>query len=180
MVQTAAPTRKITSRQITSRRPGDRHLSLYRPGVYESPATSVRLVGAETSPRRHAAPVRRPAGATRSRAWAGHRLDPAVYRRRRLLAAGLFLLAIAAALILAQLIQAGIGGGPLTTTDAAAGPVVPAGTTSYVVRPGDTLWSIAASIDPKGDERPLVDALTRETGGAPLYPGERLAIPARW
>ena len=179
MVQTAAPTRKITSRQITSRRSGDRHLSLYRPGTYESPATSVRLIGSQTSPRRHPAPPRRPVAA-RSRAWAGHRLDPAVYRRRRLLAAGLFLLAIAAALILAQLILAGIGGGPLTTTGAAAGPVVPAGATSYVVRPGDTLWTIAASVDPKGDERPLVDALTRETGGAPLYPGERLAIPARW
>jgi nucleoid-associated protein YgaU len=175
MVQTAAPTRKITSL-----RPGDRHLSLYRPGICESPATSVRLVGSQISPRRHTAPVRRLAGASRSRAWAGHRLDPAVYRRRRLLVAGLFLLAIAAALILAQLIQAGIGGGPLTTTAAAAGPVIPAGATSYVVRPGDTLWTIAASIDPKGDERPLVDALSRETGGAPLYPGEHLAIPARW
>ena len=108
------------------------------------------------------------------------RLDRAVYRRRRLMAGGLLLLAIAAALILVQLIQAGIGGGPLTTTGAAAGPgMVPAGATAYVVRPGDTLWSIAAALSPGRDERPLVDRLAAEVGGASLYPGEVIPIPGR-
>ena len=82
-----------------------------------------------------------------------------------------------------QLVRAGIGGGPLTTTGAAAssGPI-PAGTTAYVVRSGDTLWSIAARIDPSGDERPVVDALAKETGGrralsgADSHPG-RLVTP---
>ena len=107
------------------------------------------------------------------------REDPAVYRRRRLLVAGLCLLSVAAVLVVAQLIRAGTGGGPLTTTGAAAGPpMVPAGATSYVVRPGDTLWSIAAALAPGRDERPLVDRLAKEIGGVDLYPGEVIPIPA--
>lgn len=107
------------------------------------------------------------------------RPEPAVFRRRRLLAAGLVLLALAAALVLVQLVQAGTGGGPLTTTGAAAGPgMIPAGASEYVVRPGDTLWSIAAAIEPGQDQRPLVDRLSAEVGGASLYPGEVIPIPA--
>jgi hypothetical protein len=118
--------------------------------------------------------------AARRRAAAGRRLEPSVYRRRRLLAAGVLLLAIAAVLIGAQLIQAGIGGGPLTTTGAAAGPgMVQAGATEYVVRPGDTLWSIAAAMEPGRDVRPLVDRLAKETGGSTLYAGEVIPIPDR-
>lgn len=118
----------------------------------------------------------RPADATAGRP---RREVPAVYRRRRLVAAGLGLLFVAAVLVVAQLIGAGTGGGPLTTTGAAAGPgIVPAGATSYVVRPGDTLWSIAAALAPGRDERPLVDRLAKEIGGVDLYPGEVIPIPA--
>lgn len=110
----------------------------------------------------------------------GRRPDQAVYRRRRLMAVGLLLLAIAAVLGVVQLTQAGIGGGPLTATGAAAGPgMIQAGATEYVVRPGDTLWSIAAALEPGRDERPLVDQLVREIGGTTLYPGEVIPIPAR-
>jgi nucleoid-associated protein YgaU len=101
-----------------------------------------------------------------------------VYRRRRLLVLGLLLLTATAAFVLAQLVEAGIGGGPLTATDAAATPV-PVAAHVYVVQPGDSLWSIAAKLDPHGDERPLVDRLAAEAHGADLYPGEVLAIPAR-
>jgi LysM repeat protein len=48
----------------------------------------------------------------------------------------------------------------------------------YVVRPGDTLWSIARSIDPTGDERPLVDQLASQLHGTVIYPGEQLELPA--
>lgn len=103
-----------------------------------------------------------------------------MYRRRRLLAAGVSLLAIAAVLVMVQLIQAGIGGGPLATTGAAAGSgLIPAGATEYVVRPGDTLWSIAAALAPGRDERPLVDELAQQLGGTSLYPGEQISLPAR-
>lgn len=118
--------------------------------------------------------------AARLRAAAPERLHPSVYRRRRLLAAGILLLAIAAVLSIAQSILAGAGGGPLTTTGAAAsgGAMTPAGAEVWIVRPGDTLWSIARAVDPKGDVRPLVDRLASETGTAGLYPGEPVAIPA--
>lgn len=189
MVQSAA--------QIRSRRTrAGRHLTLYRPGTAPAaPArsTTVRVhstARAQSTGRVHSTaranttsrvPRTAAAGSTAA-SPARTRPDRLVYRRRRLLAVGLLLLAVAAVLGLAQLIQAGIGGGPLTTTGAAAGSsaAIPAGTRYYVVQPGDTLWSIADRVDPNGDERPLVDALVRETGGSSLYPGERVAIPSRW
>ena len=134
-----------------------RHLELYRPGT------------------RAAAPRT----ALSARSVRAPRHEPAVYRRRRLLAAGLSLLAIAAVLVVAQLIQAGIGGGPLAATGAAAGSgLIPAGATEYVVRPGDTLWSIAAALAPGRDQRPLVDELAHQLGSAALYPGEQITLPA--
>lgn len=108
------------------------------------------------------------------------RPDRAVFARRRLLCAGLLLLATAAALVLVRSAWAGAGGGTLTPTGAAAtGPmqVTPADAASYVVRPGDTLWTIAHALDPKGDERPLVARLSTQTGGGALYPGETISLP---
>jgi hypothetical protein len=69
-----------------------------------------------------------------------------------------------------------IGGGPLATTGAPGGWQV-ASSRVWVVRPGDTLWSIAESVDPKGDVRPLVDRLASEVGTTALYPGEAISIP---
>ena len=47
---------------------------------------------------------------------------------------------------------------------------------TYVVKPGDTLWSIAAAIAPDSDPRPVVDALREQNGGPDLQAGERLTI----
>jgi hypothetical protein len=47
----------------------------------------------------------------------------------------------------------------------------------YVVRPGDTLWSIATRLDPSGDPRPLVAELARQVHGGELLPGSRLDLP---
>lgn len=47
----------------------------------------------------------------------------------------------------------------------------------YVARPGDTLWSIAAALQPGGDPRPIVARLEAEIGGGPLLPGDRLFLP---
>ncbi|HKA84615.1 MAG TPA: LysM domain-containing protein [Acidimicrobiales bacterium] len=47
---------------------------------------------------------------------------------------------------------------------------------TYLVKPGDTLWSIAAAIAPDSDPRPVVDALREQNGGPDLQVGERLTI----
>jgi LysM repeat protein len=46
----------------------------------------------------------------------------------------------------------------------------------HVVQPGDTLWSIAATVAPGSDPRPIVDELARRSGGTGLQPGQRIAL----
>ena len=41
---------------------------------------------------------------------------------------------------------------------------------------GDTLWSVARSIQPSGDVRPLVDRLADRIGGAGLEVGQRISL----
>lgn len=100
------------------------------------------------------------------------------YRRRRVVAAGVGLLLLLFAAIAVRSALDRIGGGPLTTTGAAsAGGALPVSDRTWVVRSGDTLWTIALAIEPHGDVRPLVDRLSAEVGGQPLYPGEAIRIP---
>lgn len=87
--------------------------------------------------------------------------------RSRRLGVGLVALGVAAAL----------AGSPLHPVLEAR----PVSARSYVVRPGDTLWSIASSIvGSTEDPRPLVDALRRSNGVDPgsLVPGQTLVVPA--
>jgi nucleoid-associated protein YgaU len=48
-----------------------------------------------------------------------------------------------------------------------------------VVQPGDTLWSIATSLDGDGDVRAVVDQIQELNGlnGATLVPGQTLLLP---
>jgi Tfp pilus assembly protein FimV len=58
------------------------------------------------------------------------------------------------------------------------GPDRPAPRVTYVVQPGDTLWSIARRVAPGQDPRPVVDGLIEANdlrGG--LQAGEELSIP---
>lgn len=122
-------------------------------------------------------PIARSVGAPSGTAL-GRRQPLAVYRRRRLLAVGFLLLAVAAALLVAQLALGGVGGGPLAAAGAGTpGAAVPIGARVWIVRPGDTLWSIATRLDPNGDVRPLVDRLAAEVGGAGIQPGEAIPLP---
>ncbi len=41
---------------------------------------------------------------------------------------------------------------------------------AYVVRPGDTLWTIAERVDPTGDPRPLVAQLAAQVGSDTDHP----------
>jgi Tfp pilus assembly protein FimV len=51
---------------------------------------------------------------------------------------------------------------------------------SYVVRQGDTLWTIARELAPGSDPRPVVDQLSAMNGvdAARLVPGQTLVVSA--
>ena len=92
-----------------------------------------------------------------------------VYWRRRLLV----LVALLFVVVAARAALGALGGGPLAAPEA---PAARGGAAVYVVQPGDTYWSIARHLQPSGDVRALVDQLSSEHGGAPLQPGEQLAL----
>src|SRR5437763_14730586 len=110
------------------------------------------------------------------------RAQRAIYRRRRLAVLAIAVLAALAVIGAAAMVRVAVGafgGGPLTAPEAPAVRVSarPAAATSYVVRPGDTLWSIARTMHPSGDLRPSVDRLAARLHGQPLQPGERISLP---
>lgn len=90
----------------------------------------------------------------------------ATYRRRRLLVLG-------AALVLAALVLAAVSSLQLAPPSFDGEP---AATVTYVVEPGDTVWSIAAALAPDADPRPLVDEIVEANGGARLDVGQRLVL----
>ena len=103
----------------------------------------------------------------------GRTIRPSVAVRRRRVLLG----TVAAGLLVALALPwSGTGGSLATPGPALAGEAV-APHSSYVVQPGDTLWSIAVRLDPSGDPRPTVAKLEAEVGGAGVVPGEQLALP---
>ena len=104
----------------------------------------------------------------RSVARRGHRPSAATYWCRRVVAIAVGL----AALAMAGKAGAALGGSPLAVPERR-----PAATSQSVVQPGDSLWSIAARLEPGHDPRPVVDALAAARGGAPLVPGEVVTLP---
>ena len=88
-------------------------------------------------------------------------------RRRRLVA-------LCAATGLAAVLS-----GPVANAVGVGAPVAESSRT-YVVRPGDTLWSIATRFAPSTDPRVVVDAIASDNGVDPgaLVPGQRLSIPS--
>lgn len=96
----------------------------------------------------------------------------AVRRRRRGVLLGVIGAGVTCALALPI---APLGGAPAEVHPQGDGQI--ASERIYVVRPGDTLWSIASHLDGGGDPRPLAEALAREIGSAVVVPGERIPIP---
>lgn len=102
---------------------------------------------------------------------------PTRIRRRRLVA---LLMAVALIGVVATagraLLDAAASVEPSSPQPVDAPAVSPRVGQTYVVKAGDTLWSIAAAIAPDSDPRPVVDALRDASGGPDLQVGERLII----
>jgi LysM repeat protein len=89
-------------------------------------------------------------------------------RRRRLTA-------LCAAIGLAAVLS-----GPVANAVGVGGTQAPDASRTYVVRPGDTLWSIARRLAPSNDPRVVVDVLASANGVDPgaLVPGQQLSLPS--
>jgi Tfp pilus assembly protein FimV len=143
----------------------------------------------ESRPSSHRRPVETPAVATViSLRPPSSRLPHQVYVRRRLLTLAVAVLALASLAALASSVGSGdttrasagspdAVGAPTLVVDLAAfaGEPLPAQAV-YVVRPGDSLWSIARQLRPGDDPRPLVDRLAQLNGGAATAVGQRLKL----
>ena len=93
-----------------------------------------------------------------------------VYIRRRLLVSLVLATILAILWLSAGSVLANRGGAP-----ASASAVRPA--TSYVVQPGDTLWSIAATHHGDMSQTAYVDVLVQANGGAGIQIGQVLSLP---
>ncbi len=142
-----------------------------RPSGEWAPSPTHPLDGAPRP--RPRAPVARPARRLPDRATR--------VRRRRL--ALLFtlvvtvVLAVGAARFVGGLVSIGATPGPEPVdVPTGAGRPAPVAGADHVVRPGDTLWSIAGRIAPDEDPRVVVDALEAANGGVDLQVGEHLEL----
>ncbi len=116
-----------------------------------------------------------PAGISR-----GHAAGPArrvdnrpstqVFVRRRVLVAVVFIGMFIAFTIGASNVLANRGGAPASTS-----AVRPAST--YVVQPGDTVWSIADQLRGGASQVDYVDALVASIGSASLQVGQLITLP---
>jgi len=97
----------------------------------------------------------------------------AVYRRRRLAALVIALSLLAGLVAASRVVVGSLGSGtPRVAPEAPAAPLpaaaVPVAGEAYVVRPGDTLWSIASRLAPGGDVRDVVARPASINAGASL------------
>jgi Tfp pilus assembly protein FimV len=95
-------------------------------------------------------------------------VTPATYWKRRLV---VVLLAVALVLVMARA-GAALGG---STPAAPERHPAHSQAASTVVRPGDSLWTVAERLVPGDDPRPVVDALSEARPGTVLTPGETIS-----
>jgi LysM repeat protein len=146
------------------RRPGGE----VRPGPWAPPGDRERS-------RRGGTGVTAPAGDRSVPRWLP---DRATRLRRRRLAVLLGFVVAVVGLVVGVRVLASLSAVPTSPAPAPLdGGAPPVAGRTYVVQPGDTLWSIARTIAPDRDPRPVVDALRKANGGPNLQVGGQLTIP---
>jgi len=107
-------------------------------------------------------------------------VSPVTYWRRRI---AVVVIAVALVLVMARA-GAALGGSTPVAPErhpaqsaSTAGPTAGKSTAgkSTVVRPGDSLWTVAERLAPGDDPRPVVDALSEARHGTVLTPGETIS-----
>ncbi len=112
----------------------------------------------------------------RDHARSQRRVHARVYHRRRLGAALVLATILVVGFLAVTGLQTVIAGAPAHSPSAPAVSAAASSSRTYVVQPGDTLWSIARSLRPHGEIRGVVDQLEARAGGASLMPGQRLRL----
>jgi hypothetical protein len=141
-------------------------LSVSRPGVVDR-RPAVAGPGSAPSASRPPRVVADPRGLPSGRPRAGTRPALRLTRRGRLLLLALLVIALGVAFSLGRVSSAASPAGP------------PGSRPAVVVRPGDTLWSIALRVAPRRDPRVVVEQLAglNRLAGAKVLPGQRLLLP---
>lgn len=93
-----------------------------------------------------------------------------LFVRRRLLVSFVLVAVVVTLWVGAGSVLANRGGAPASTS-----AVRPA--TTYVVQPGDTMWSIASQFHGHSSQVGYVDALVAVNGGASLQVGQVMTLP---
>ena len=101
------------------------------------------------------------------------RLPAHVYVRRRIAVASVLFSLVAALGLGAGNVLANRGGAPASAS--AVRQATPA--TTYLIQPGDTMWSIAYVHHGDADLMTFVDALIALNGGTLLHVGQLISLP---
>jgi LysM repeat protein len=107
-------------------------------------------------------------------------MPASVYRRRRLAVLGVAVLCVFTIWVLAQTVVNAVSSRQATTesmqTISAVQPTADADSAYWTVRPGDTLWSIAQAVTPRGDIRPVLKRLDDRYGSSTLVAGQHILV----
>lgn len=103
----------------------------------------------------------------------------APYARRRFAAVLVVVVVCIGTWTLASAVGSALGAPSVAgAVEADAASLTAEAPTSVVVRPGDTVWALAARLtDGDGDLRPVVDGLVEYLGTSTLTAGERIELP---
>lgn len=136
--------------------------------------STATLAPARTSHRQHSMPRYAVAVPSRLAAprQAASRPTTQVYIRRRLLVALVLIAVVAAVWVGAGDVVANRGGDP-----ASASAVRPVSAQTYLVQPGDTMWSIARVHHGDRSLSDYVDLLIEHNGGTLLQIGQQVVLP---